>query len=115
VTRRMTFALAVLASPFLTLAQPSGGSCAYSSDASAAQGLTFCTQVSSEGACTAEAAKKASPKWLEAHPPRFQPGGDCTDGGKALKKTSTKKGAKGSAKPAKKDHAKPPTTSADAR
>jgi hypothetical protein len=100
--------LALLALPLLTLAEPSGGSCAYTSDKSAAQKLTFCTQVSNEAGCKAEAAKKSSPEWLAAHPPRFKAGGDCTDGGKALKKPA-KKGAKG----ASKKHEKPATTSPD--
>ena len=110
----MLIATAVFASPILTMAQPSSGSCAYTSDKSAAQRLTFCTQVASESGCMAEAAKKSSPEWLKAHPPRFKAGGDCTDGGKALKKGASKQDAKGEAKRARKNHETPATASPDA-
>lgn len=102
-TRRTLFALLVCASPALSLAQPVDGSCEYTSDKSAQAGLRYCTQVRGEDKCAAEAARKSSPEWLKAHPARFKAGGDCTDGGKALKKATAKKGGKADAKGSKKE------------
>jgi hypothetical protein len=104
VTRSMIIAWLVFAPASLALAQESRGSCEYSSEKSAAQKLTFCTHVSSESSCMAEAARKTSPEWLKDHPPHFKPGGDCTDGGKAMKKSATKQGHKKDNK-----HAQPST------
>jgi hypothetical protein len=85
-TRTVVAALLVVASPALARAQLAAGSCEYTSDRPKAAGLSYCTQVQREEGCASEAATKASPGWLKAHPPRFEAGGDCTDGGKLLKK-----------------------------
>jgi hypothetical protein len=78
--------------PFLASAQQVGrGSCEYASDDPGNTGLTFCTHVANEELCVAEAAKKVSSmEWLKSHPPKFTSGGDCTDGGKALKSSPRK-------------------------
>ena len=92
--RKTLVALVVAASPLLVLAADGGGSCEYTTDRSARDKLTYCTQTPDEARCKAAAAGRATATWLEAHPARFQPGGDCTDGGKALKKAPAGKGAK---------------------
>ena len=113
--RSLIVALAMVASPLLTFAETPRGSCEYTSNKPGAEKLTFCTHVADESLCTAEATRKASPDWIKAHPPRFKAGGDCTNGGKALKKTANKK-AKASAKQGQKKDAKSEApVAADAR
>ena len=113
--RSLIVALAMVASPLLTFAETPRGSCEYTTNKPGAEKLTFCTHVADESLCTAEATRKSSPDWIKAHPPRFKAGGDCTNGGKALKKKADKK-AKASAKPApKKDAAGQTTAASDAK
>jgi len=114
VKRSLIVALAMVASPLLTFAETPRGSCEYTTNKPGAEKLTFCTHVADESLCTAEATRKASPDWIKAHPPRFKAGGDCTNGGKALK-TSNKK-AKASAKQTPRKEAKSEApAAADAR
>ncbi|HET6437369.1 MAG TPA: hypothetical protein VFG59_04865 [Anaeromyxobacter sp.] len=66
-----------------------GGSCAYTTGKPSETELSFCTQTRDGAACQEAAMRKAAPGWTEAHPATFTPGGDCTEGGKALSKAGT--------------------------
>jgi hypothetical protein len=74
---------------------PKGGSaCEYTSDDPAKKGLVFCTNVATEDACKAAAARKVPAAWLEAHPAKFSAGVDCKASDKRLAKQAKKDAAK---------------------
>jgi hypothetical protein len=66
------------------------GACEYSTQDTAKKKISYCTHLTSEEACKAEAARKTSAEWLQAYPPRFSPGVGCQDSDKQAKKPAAK-------------------------
>jgi hypothetical protein len=67
------------------------GACEYTTQETAKQKSVFCTHVTSGEACKAEAGRKTTAEWLQAHPAKFSPGVNCTDSDKSKKKPAPKK------------------------
>jgi hypothetical protein len=70
---------------------PGRGACEYTTQETAKQKSVFCTHLTSAEACQAEASRKTSAEWLQAHPAKFSPGVNCQDSDKAKKKPAAKK------------------------